>query len=404
MALERRELAIAAWGSVAFAAVLASYTALRPVRDALVVDGDPDRIPWLFSATFVAVAAVAPVWGAALARHAPRRLVPIAFQVFAACELGFVALVRADVAPVAVGRVFYVWAAVLGLFVVSVLWSLFADLLGPAAASRLYGPITAGGTVGAIAGPALTQLLVGTIGVAGVLAMSAVLLELATLAVGQVRRAAGEHAREAMPARGGAFSGLAHVARSPYLAAIVGYVLCTACAATFVYLEQVHLLRVALPDRIARTQFLSSVDVWTNVCVLAVQALAAAPLLRRFGPGAVLCVLPVAQLAGISWLAAAPSLGALAVIAVVTRSATHGLTRPARELLFTVLARDDKYAAKNVIDTTAYRAGDFGASWLVLAGASGAVMVVAAIPLVVAWLSLAIALGMGFRRRLKEAP
>jgi AAA family ATP:ADP antiporter len=88
----------------------------------------------------------------------------------------------------------------------------------------------------------------------------------------------------------------------------------------------------------------------------------------------------------------------LAIALVVSRTATHGLTRPARELLFTVLDHDDKYRAKNAIDTTFYRLGDFGASWIMLAGASGAVMIVTTIPLVLVWLALARALGAGFRR------
>jgi AAA family ATP:ADP antiporter len=315
-------------------------------------------------------------------------------------------LVRADIAPVWVGRVFYVWSAVFNLFVVSVLWSLFADLLGPGAASTLYGPITAGGTIGAIIGPFLTTHLVGTIGIAGVLAMSAVLLELATFGIARVRiAAAGEaHAPEPPPTPGGAFTGLAHVVKSRYLAAIVGYVLCTACAATFLYLEQANITHKLLPDREARTQFLGSIETWTNVCVLVVQSLFAAPLLRRLGPGIVLCALPIAQVVGISTLAVVPSLATLSIVLVIARTATHGLTRPARELLFTTLTRDDKYRAKNVIDTMIYRLGDFGASWIMLAGASGAVMIGVTAPLVAVWLALAVVLGVGFRRRsVKEA-
>ncbi|HEY1556544.1 MAG TPA: MFS transporter [Kofleriaceae bacterium] len=397
----RRELAIAAWGAGAFGAVLASYGAFRPVRDALILDGNPDQIPWLFTATFVGVAAASPAWSAALARTDSRKLVPRVFHAFAACELAFFLLVRADVAPVWIGRAFYVWSAVFSLFVVSVLWSLFADVLGPRAATTLYGPITAGGTVGAIVGPALTKLLVGTLGVAGILALSACLLEVAVVCAWRVVAMAGPPDEpRARRDRGGAWTGIRHVVRSPYLVAIVGYVLCTACAATFLYLDQVRITHDALADRTARTAFLSTVDLWTNSCVLVVQLALAAPLLRRFGPGVVLCVLPLVQLAGLGWLALAPSLTAFAIAAVVARTATHGLTRPARELLFTVIARDDKYRAKNVIDTTVYRLGDFGASWMLLAGAGSTMWIAATVPLVAIWLALAVALGFKFRKEM----
>jgi len=312
--------------------------------------------------------------------------------------------------------VFYVWSAVWSLFVVSVFWSLLADLLGPGTARRLYGPIAAGGTVGTFVGPLLTRLLVGTIGVAGVLMMSALLLELAVIGVHGVRRAAAGLVREDAdplggepdaPAGGGAFTGIAHVAKSPYLSAIVGYVLCTACAATFMYLAQAKIVHDALGDRVARADYFASLDLWTAGATLVLQTLVAAPAIGRFGPGIVLAALPLAQAAGISVLAAAPSLTALAIVQVISRSATHGLTRPARELLFTVVSRDDKYRAKHAIDTIAYRLGDVAASWLqkgLVALAGAGALVGAAIPLVAVWLGFAFVLGAGFRRRVTKEP
>ncbi len=407
MSRAKSEVAVAVWGAATFGALLASYSAFRPVRDALILDGDPDQLPWLFTATFVAVSIVSPLWGAAVARS-PRRVVPIAFHVFAACALGFFAVIRGGTAPVTVGRVFYVWSAVFNLFVVSVFWSLLADLLGPGVARKLYGPIAAGGTVGAFVGPLLTKELVGTIGVAGVLVMSAALLELAVIGTAQLRRVAREvETMEAdPPVEGGALDGLRHVARSPYLASIVGYVLCTACAATFVYLAQAKIVHGALPGRVARTDFFSTIDLWVSAVTFVVQLAIAGPLIRLVGPGLVLCVLPLVQGIGIAWLVSAPSLGALAVIAIAGRSATHGLTRPARELLFTVIPRADKYRAKNVIDTMVYRLGDFGSSWLNkgLAAAGAMVLTLAAVPLTLVWLAMAGWLGVAFRRRAKETP
>lgn len=403
---QRSEIAIVLWGALTFAALLASFTAFRPVRDALVLDGNPDDIPWLFTTTFVAVTVASPAWSALLARRRKRRVVPIAFHVFAICALVFAWLIHEAIEPRTVGRVFYVWTSVFNLFVVSVFWSLLADLLGPSTARRLYGPIAAGGTIGAFVGPLLTKLLLSTIGLGGVLVMSAVLLEIAVIGVWRTRLAGEALAPEAAvveaPA-GGALTGLREVARTPYLAAIVGYVLCTACAATFLYLEQVAIVRDALSEKLARADFFASIELWTAAATLVVQTVLAGPLVTWLGPGLVLLVLPVAQGIGIAVLAIAPSLGVLAVVMVISRTATHGLTRPARELLFTVVDRDAKYHAKNVIDTIAYRLGDFGSSWLhkglIAMGTGSAAVAVAALPLVVIWMSLALLLGAGFRRR-----
>ncbi len=406
MSRTKAELQVAAWGALTFGALLASFMAFRPVRDALVLDGNADQIPWLFTGTFIAVTLVTPLWGAAVHRK-PRRVVPIAFHVFAACALGFFAAIRAEIEPVTVGRIFYMWSAVFNIFVVSVFWSLLADLLGHDTARRLYGPIAAGGTLGGVAGPALTKLLLDDIGVAGVLVMTAILLEVAVIGVWQLRRIGdtleGDRAQdEALPPRT-PFEGLRQLLDNRYLAAIAGYVLCTATAGTFVYLAQADIVKQTIPDRVARTDFFATIDLWVNAGTFVVQMILAAPLLRWLGPGLLLCLLPLAQGAGIVALVAAPTLATLVVVQVSSRITTHGLTRPARELLFTVVSRDEKYRAKNAIDTLVFRLGDTGAAWmrlgLVEAHAGGLALAGAAVPLTLVWLALALGLGVGFRRR-----
>ncbi|HEX4420912.1 MAG TPA: hypothetical protein VH165_23510 [Kofleriaceae bacterium] len=405
------ELAVALWGALTFAALLASYSAFRPVRDALILDGNPDQIPWLFLATFAAVCVASPAWSALLARRPRRTVVPWAYHASAACAVGFFVVMRGHVAPIAVGRVFYVWSAVFNLFIVSVLWSLLADLLDPETARRVYGPIAAGGTVGTFVGPLVTRSLVATIGPAGVLVISALLLELAVLGVHQLRRAAaalpaGPAPRGPdAPSGGGAFTGIAGVVRSPFLSTIVGYVLCTSFAATFLYLQQAHIVHDAISDRAARTEYFATIDLWVSVAALILQTVIARPALGALGVGAVLAILPVLQLAGLSVLAAVPSLTVLAAVQIAGRSATHGLTRPARELLFTAVSPDDKYRAKHAIDLIGYRFGDLAASWLeaglTAIGGAGA-MIGAAIPLVAIWIGCATLLGAGFRRRITQ--
>ena len=420
----RTRLGIA--GAATFAALLASYGAFRPVRDAMLFGHNPDSIPWVFLGTFIVVSIVSPIWSALLARRSPRRFVALAFHAFAACAVVFFLVMRAEIAPVAVGRVFYVWSAVFNMFVISIFWSLLADLLGPSTARQLYGPIAAGGTLGALAGPLLTRLLVGLITPPGVVLMSALLLELAVAGVFWVRRAAAglDPASIAAPepaapepaapmpavadppmAGGGPFTGIAQVARSPYLASIVGYVLCTSTAATFMYLAQARIVHDAQLEDTARTSYLASIDTWTQVATLALQTVVAGAALKRFGPGVMLTVLPIAQAIGLSVIAARPSLAALAVVLVISKAATHGLTRPARELLFTVVDRDDKYRAKNAIDTIGYRLGDLGSSWLNtgLKALGAGALAIATFPLVAIWLGLAASVGLGFRRRVRPA-
>ena len=392
------EIRIAAWGAVTFGALIASHSVFRPVREALISE-DADNIPWLFLGTFLSLTILSPLWSRAIDWKGRRTMVPLAFHVFAASALVFAVAFALELDAIALGRVFYIWHAIFNMFVVSVFWSLLADLLNHETARRLFGPIAAGGTVGAFAGPAVVKLFVDDIGGEGVLVISAGLLELAVIGVAQIR-IAGEHLVHEAPRREvGAFAGIGQVARSPYLRMLAGYVVCTATLATFLYFEQAHLARAEIPNRTERTEYFAEIDLWTSAGTFVLQTFVAARLIKWFGPGPVLAILPLAQSIGLSAVILAPSLTVLVVVQASGRAITHGLTRPARELLFTVLDPDAKYRAKNAIDTIGYRFGDVAAAWVrtglvALAGTTS--LVFATAPVALIWIVLAVALGREF--------
>lgn len=394
------------WAAAMFFCVLASYYVLRPVRDALVLDGDPAFIPWLFGATLLLMLAVAGPWGSMVARWPRHRLVPRAYRLFAVQILAFAALLAADIAPGLVGKAFYVWTSMFNLFVVSVFWSLCADLASPEKGRRLFGLITAGGTLGALTGPSLTRALALHVDTAWLLVISAGLIELATWCASRFSATAEPERRPAAaePGLGGsAWAGLTRMTRSPTLAAIAAYVLCSACLATFVYLQQAAITKAALPDRATRTAFFAEIELWTLLLTLLLQLGLTARLLRVFGAGLVLTALPLVQGIGVLALTAEPSLAMTAAVSATSRAATHGLSRPTRELLFTALPREDKYKTKNVIDTLVYRFGDFASAWLVSGlGYLGVSIGFVALPLTLAFGALALALGAGHRRRVSH--
>ncbi|HEX5061496.1 MAG TPA: MFS transporter [Kofleriaceae bacterium] len=405
MSRNRTEWIVAAWSAITFGALLTAIMVSRPVRDSLALEGDPDQIPWLFTGTFVAFTIAVPLWSSAVAKE-PRRVALRSFHSIALFSLGFFALMRFGIAPVVTGYAFYIWSSVYNMLVVSAFWSLLADLFDPKTASKLYGPISAGGTIGAFAGPALTRLALEYVDVSYMFILIAIALELAVLGVHQVRTHGAKLRIDPLaekPLPHDPWAGLKHLMRNRYLAAIGGFVLCTSAAATFVYLAQAGIVKTSFADKNARTAFFANVDMWTQALTFAVQMLLARPLLGWLGPGLVLCVLPLAQGAGMLALAAAPTLATLVAVQVTSRTATHGLTRPARELLFTVVNRDEKYRGKHVIDTLVLRFGDFASSWLytglVAISASATTLSLAAIPLTLVWLVLALVLGAGFRRR-----
>ncbi len=406
MSRTRTEWIVAIWSAITFGALLTAIMVSRPVRDSLALEGDPDQIPWLFTGTFAAFLLSVPLWSKSVAK-APRHVVPRAFHSIAAVSLVFFALMYTNTMPVETGYAFYIWSSVYNMLVVSAFWSLLADLTDHATATKLYGPISAGGTIGAFAGPLLTRFALEYVDVSFMFLMIAAALELAVIGVHQVRTYGARlredpHAEKPLP--DDPWAGLKHVQRNKYLRTIAGFVLCTSAAATFVYLAQADIVKEVFgKDRNARTAYFADIEIWTQAATFVIQLLLARPLLARFGPGIVMCVLPLAQGVGMFSLAFAPALSTLVAVQVTSRTATHGLTRPARELLFTVVDRDEKYRGKHVIDTLILRFGDFASSWLytglVALHAGTAMLAVAAVPLVITWLVLALVLGAGFRRR-----
>lgn len=401
MTRTRQEALLAFWSALTFGSLLTSFMTTRPVRDALVLDGSPDKIPWLFTASFVIFIAIAPLWGAAV-RKSPRRVVPASFHVFAIGSLGFALLVKFNVGRSVTPYAFYIWAAVYNQFVVSVFWSLLADLVGPDTARGLYGPIAAGGTIGAFAGPLLTKFLLAHIGFSGVMILPTIFLELAVFGSWRIKRAARgtEVSREDVPLPDpNPFAGVVQTAKSGYLSSLAVFTLLTAIAATFVYYAQANIVKIELPDRAARTDYFATLDLWQQGATFAVQLVVAPFLLKRIGPGPLLCLLPLLQLAGLIGFWLAPSVALIAALHISSRTVAHGLVRPARELCFTVVSRDDKYRAKNVIDTLMYRFGDFVSAWIFLALGFGAGLITLTVPLAIVWVAIAIWLGIAFRRR-----
>ncbi|NEX59959.1 MFS transporter [Noviherbaspirillum sp. 17J57-3] len=387
-------------GCCGFMCVLCAYYLLRPLRDALGIAGGAGQLPWLFTATFVVMLAITPVFGAIAGRWPPARFVPLAYRFFSLNILAFSALFLLDVAPLLVARVFFVWLSVFNLFVVSVFWSVMADHFSIEQGKRLFGFIAAGGTAGALLGPALAAIASATFGIAALTIASALLLEIAVQGFRVLRRDDGRQDELIGVARhgnvrldGSLLSGLSALLRDRYLAGIALYLLLHSFVSTVLYVEQGKIVAGAFPDTAGRTQFFAGIDLLVSVLALVTQTLLTGRLMRWLGVAAVLALLPLLGMAACAALAALPSTGMLALAQGVRRATDYALSRPARETLFTVLGRDAKYKAKNVIDTLVYRGGDAASGWLIATAAAAGIgfsaMTALMAPLTLAWVGLA---------------
>jgi AAA family ATP:ADP antiporter len=395
-----------------FSLLSANYV-VRPIREALGVEGGIENYPWLFTGTLVSTLAIYPLLGALASRTTRTRFAAGVFAVIAASLIGFSLLLRSDLPEVRVGQAFFVWVSVFNLILTSVFWGVMADVFSNEQGRRLFGVIAAGGTAGAMVGPFTTRLLVSRLGVEGLLLLAAGLIAAALACViGLARvapRSGGAAPREPEPVIGGAvFDGLSHVARSPYLRAISLYILFLTATATFVYFQQGWIVNRELAGRAERTEFFATLDTVTNVLTLVVQLFLTRAIARRLGVTALLVALPLVSAAGLGLLAAAPALLAVGLFQAVRRMSDYGLARPGREILFTVVSREDKFKAKNVVDVVVYRGGDAATAWLntglKAAGLGIGAVGLAALPLCALWAFTARALGRMEERRRAAPP
>jgi len=397
---ERRALG---WSLLYVFAVLSAYYVLRPIRDEMGVHAGVENLPWLFTGTLLAMIAINPLFALAVQRLQRARFIAWSYRFLGANLLVFAALFALATAEqnVWLGRAFFIWVSVFNLFVVSVFWALMVDVFDSEQGKRLFGFLAAGATLGAIAGSTLTASLVQQVGATALFFASIALLELALLAVRRLSRLSEklrQHPRApGAPIGGGVLAGISHTFRSPYLLNVCLFIVLFTVTSTFLYFQQATIARDYFPDRASRTAFFARVDVMVNLLTLGVQLFLTARILRRLGVALTLAILPLFSALGFAALAAAPTIAALVAFQVLRRAANFALARPTRELLYTVIAREDKYKAKTFIDTVVYRAGDQIGSWSYLLlstlglGIAGVALV--AVPLSALWLANSLWLG-----------
>jgi AAA family ATP:ADP antiporter len=348
--------------------VLGGYYVIRPIRDNIGAEG-LENLSWMFTATLVTMLIANALFSAIVARMSRRKFIPIAYRFFIANLVIFFVLMRTlpPVQNVWVGRAFYVWVSVFNLFVVTVFWAFMTDLFNSEQGKRLFGFISVGGTLGGICGGFMTASLVKTLGTVNLLLISAVMLEIGAQCVrffpANLQRQDRHHPAAEKPIGGGILSGISHAFRSPYLLGICAFMLLHAITSTLVYFQQADITAHQFHDRAARTAFFAWVDLSVNALTVGIQIFLTGRLLKWLGVGMTLALLPVISLIGFLWMGIMPVLSLLVVFQTLRRAGNYAVSRPAREVLFTVLRREDKYKAKSFMDTFVYRAGDQIGAW-----------------------------------------
>ena len=404
--VRREEAAAVLVAALFFFCILTALMVVRPAREALGMQRGIEAVRWLFLGTVLVTLAVNPVFGWLVSRFRRLAFVAATYLFFALSLVAFYALLA--LAPAAVGersgQVFYVWFSVFNLFATMLFWALMADRFSLEQSKRLFGAIAVGGTLGAIFGPWLASVLAKPLGTPALLPVAAAFLVLALGAAWRLTRIQTKEKQSEPPVIGGsAWEGFRAVSGSPYLLGICGYVLILAVMATFLYFTRLQMVAALGTDLDQRTATFARIDMATQAATLLLQALVTGQLMQRLGVAVTLALLPATAALGFLGLAIAGSLAALVAFEAIFRAVQRGIMRPARETLFTVVPRAERYKAKAFIDTFVYRAGDVvGAQTeglLVRLGMGLAPLAAFAMPLAAAWMALGLWLGYAQRAK-----
>ncbi|HEX7705751.1 MAG TPA: MFS transporter [Thermoanaerobaculia bacterium] len=383
-----------------FFCVLCGYFVLRPVRDEISVRAGIENLPWLFTATFLATLLLVPLFGWIVTR-VPRKTIATATYAFCALLLLATRAGLEGAGIVVWGVGLFVGISVLNLFIISVFWSLMADSYEEGNARRNYGIIAVGGTAGAIVGPALTATLAPIIGPMNLLPLSAGFLGLAAVLSMFIPRR-----NDAPPEQrigGNIFAGIVLTLRSPTLLRIALIVICYTTISTIIYFEMTDIVRKTISDSGERTQFFALLDLTNNILTVTAQGLITSRVLTKLGLRTALAAAPAIVAVGLAALAFLPRLLLIAAVQVIHRAGEHAFSRPGREVIYTVVNDEERYKAKNFIDTFVYRGNDALVAWLIgaLHAAGAGIATIAGLGIAVAagWAANGYTLGRKHDRR-----
>jgi len=365
------EVPALAWSWLYIFSLLSSYYIMRPIRDQMGVAGGVNNLQWLFTGTLIGMLLLNLPFSYLVKTFPRQKFISISYRFFSANILLF-ALALYVATPeqtIWVGRIFFIWTSIFNLFVVSIFWQMIVDVFTSEQGKRLFGFIAAGATLGAISGSIFTVSTVEHMAPGYLMVGAALMLEVAVFCV---RRLSGLSAalserppaeQSDAPIGGTLMSGFRDALSSSYLLNVSLFLLLYAVTSTFLYFQQAAVVSHSFENRAAQTAFFASVDLGVNVLTLAVQLFLTGRILKRFGVGPTLSLLPVFSVIGFGAVALVPTLASVVGFQLIRRAGNFAIARPTREVLFTVLPREDRYKAKSFIDTAVYRLGDQIGAW-----------------------------------------
>ena len=389
--------------------LMSAYYILRPVRDAMASDWTDAEVSWLWTLNFFISTAIVALYGVIVSKFRFRLLVPTMYGIFAISFIIFYSLGFAFEDRTVIDKSFYVWVSVFSLFHISVFWTFMSELFSKEQSGRLFGIIAVGASVGGLIGPSITAFFSVSLGTDNLMLVASIMLLIPIPIIFYLQSLKSKELNNEMldipisnqSIGGNPLAGFKMFFSNPYLLSIGLFIFLYTGISSFVYFELKNLLSDF--SRSERSVIWAQMDLAVNILAISTGLFATGRIVTKFGMPATIAMVPIIICIGLLVLAISPLLGVVMILQIIRRAGNYAVTRPAREMLFTLVNQETRFKAKPVIDIVAYRGGDMLTAWLFTGLTQGLGLGLAAVAAVGAgiaslWALVGIYLGKWFER------
>ena len=407
--IKEREVKAVVFSFIFVVVLMSAYYILRPVRDAMASDWTDAEVSWLWTLNFFISTGIVALYGIMVSKFRFRLLVPVMYGIFAGSFIIFYVLGSIYADQILIDKAFYVWVSVFSLFHISVFWSFMSELFSKEQSSRLFGVIAVGASVGGLIGPSITAIFSVSLGTDKLMLIASTMLLipipiiffLQSLKTKELNNEVLNTPISNQSIGGNPLAGFKMFFSNPYLLSIGVFILLYTGISSFVYFELKNLLSDF--SRPERSVVWAQMDLAVNILAISTGLFATGRIVTRFGMPATIAMVPIIICIGLLILAISPLLGVVMILQIVRRAGNYAVTRPAREMLFTLVNQETRFKAKPVIDIVAYRGGDMITAWLFTGLTQGLGLGLAAVAAIGAgiaglWTLVGIYLGRWFER------
>ena len=367
--IKQREVKAVIFSFLFVVVLMTAYYILRPVRDAMASDWTDAEVSWLWTLNFFISTGIVALYGMAVSKFRFRLLVPTMYSIFAGSFVMFYLLGSISDDRTLIDKAFYVWVSVFSLFNISVFWSFMSELFSKEQSGRLFGIIAVGASVGGLIGPSITAFFSVSIGIDNLMLIASMMLLIPIPIIFYLQSKATDLNNEKLdltptshPIGGNPIAGFKMLFSNPYLMSIALFIFLYTGISSFIYFELKNLLSdLSRPERSA---IWAQMDLAVNILSISIGLFATGRIVGKFGMPVTIAMVPVMVCVGLLILAISPLLGVVMILQIIRRAGNYGMTRPAREMLFTLVDRETRFKAKPVIDIVAYRGSDMLMAWL----------------------------------------